>query len=90
MSAYCYQVSSGDLDLSRRQYLHEDVIKCVSSYQWILHVDWRVDFVYFMNLQFPVEIYTYLYNDNVIERSFNVIAQVPVCLFVWSLVHPPS
>ena len=101
MLAYCYQVSrfnylfmitvvGGDLDLSRHQYLHEDVITCVSSYQWILHVDWWVDFVYFTNLPFSMEIYAYLYNNNVIQRSFNVIDQVPGWLFVWSLVHPPS
>ena len=41
--------------------------KCVSSYQWILQVDWWVDFVYFTNLPFAM---VYLYNDNVIQRSF--------------------
>ena len=28
--------------------------KCVSSYQWILQVDWWVDFVYFTNLPFSI------------------------------------
>ena len=63
-------VVGGDLDWSRRQYLHEDVIKCASSYQLILHVDWWVDFVYFTNLPFSMEIYAYLYNINVIQCSF--------------------
>ena len=52
--------------------------KCVSSYQWILPVDWWVDFVYFTNLLFSM---VYLYNDNVIQGSFYVdsnIDQVPV------------
>ena len=52
--------------------------KCVSSYQWILQVDWWVDFVYFTNLPFSM---VYLYNDNVIQRYFYVdsnIDQVPV------------
>ena len=40
--------------------------KCVSSYQWILLVDWWVDFVYFTNLPFSM---VYLYNYNVIQRS---------------------
>ena len=84
MSACCYQVSrfqlsfhdtvvGGDLDWSRRQYLHEELIKCVSSYQLILHVDWWVVFIYFTNLPLSMEIYAYLYNINVIQRSFNVI-----------------
>ena len=45
------------------------------SYQWILHVDWWVDFVYFTSLPFSMEIYTYLYNGNVIQHSFIVIDQ---------------
>ena len=61
--------------------------KCVSSYQWILQVDWWVDFVYFTNLPFSM---VYLYNNNVIQRSFYVdsnIDQVPV---FWSLVRAPT
>ena len=65
--------------------------KCVSSYQWILHVDRLVDFVYFTNLPFSM---VYLYNDNVIQRSFyvdNNIDQLPGWLFCFgSLVHPLS
>ena len=52
--------------------------KCVSSHQWILQVDWWVDFVYFTNLLFSM---VYLYSDNVIQHSFYVdsnINQVPV------------
>ena len=52
--------------------------KCVSSYQWILQVNWWEDFVYFTNLPFSL---VYLYNDNVIQHSFyvgNNIDQVPV------------
>ena len=49
-------VVGGDLNWLRHQYLHEDVIKCVSSYQLILHVDWWVVFVYFTNLPLSMEI----------------------------------
>ena len=53
-------VVGGGLDWSHRQYLQLGRDKCVSSYEWILHVDWWVDFVYFTNLPFSMEIYVYL------------------------------
>ena len=63
MSAYCYQVSRFQSIFHDKDDLglHEDVIK------------WWVDFVYFTNLPFSLEIYTYLYNDNVINVFFNII-----------------
>ena len=80
MLAYCYQVSRFQLSLRsncrwRPQLVASPIFtlgrdKCVSSYQWILHVDWWVDFVYFRNLPFPM---VYLYNDNVIQHFFNLI-----------------
>ena len=74
MSAYCYQVSRFQSIFHDKDDLglHEDVIK------------WWVDFVYFTNLPFSLEIYTYLYNDNVINVFFNIIDWVPLHL---SLQH---
>ena len=95
MSAYCCQASRFQLSFRgngcrwRPRWVALPIFtlghdKCVSSYQWILHVDWWVDFVYFTNLKFSMEIYVYLYNDNVIQHSFyvnNNIDQVPGWLF---------
>ena len=64
--------------------------KSLPSYQWFLHVNWWVDFVYITNLPFS-SLYLCIITLSNVRFMFRIIIdQVPVLYLFWSLVHPLS